>query len=62
MVYLWLDATYLKVRKGGRVVSVAAIIASGVKPGRRRKFSVWGWATRGPSLLGGSPGRLRSGA
>ncbi len=29
-VYLWLDATYLKVRLGGRVVSVAAIIATGV--------------------------------
>ena len=25
--YLWLDATYLKVRDGGRIVSVAAIIA-----------------------------------
>jgi len=25
--YLWLDATYLKVREGGRIVSVAAIIA-----------------------------------
>ena len=25
--YLWLDATYLKVRQGGRTVSVAAIIA-----------------------------------
>jgi len=24
---LWLDATYLKVREGGRIVSVAAIIA-----------------------------------
>ena len=25
--YLWLDATYLKVRQGGRIVSVAVIIA-----------------------------------
>jgi putative transposase len=25
--YLWLDATHLKVRDGGRIVSVAAIIA-----------------------------------
>ena len=25
--YLWLDATYLKEREGGRIVSVAAIIA-----------------------------------
>jgi transposase-like protein len=28
--YLWLDATYLKVRQGGRIVSVAAIIAVAV--------------------------------
>ena len=25
--YVWLDATYLKQREGGRIVSVAAIIA-----------------------------------
>lgn len=36
--YLWLDATYLKVRKGGRVVSVAAIIASGVNQDGRREI------------------------
>lgn len=28
--YLWIDATYLKVRGGKRIVSVAAIIAIGV--------------------------------
>jgi transposase-like protein len=28
--YLWLDATYRKVREGGRVVSVTAIIAMDV--------------------------------
>ena len=27
------------------MVSVAAIIASGVNQDGRRKFSVWGWAT-----------------
>jgi hypothetical protein len=27
--YLWIDATYLKVRKAGRIVSAAAIIAIG---------------------------------
>ncbi|MCD1642095.1 IS256 family transposase [Aurantimonas coralicida] len=27
--YLWIDATYLKVRRGGRIVSVAVIIAVG---------------------------------
>ncbi|NJD84772.1 hypothetical protein EWM60_01125 [Candidatus Erwinia dacicola] len=31
MAYLWLDATYVKVRKNGRVVSVAVIIACAVK-------------------------------
>jgi putative transposase len=28
--YVWVDATYLKVRRGGRIVSVAVIIAVGV--------------------------------
>ena len=36
--YLWRDATYLKVRKGGRVVSVAAIIACGVNQDGRREI------------------------
>jgi hypothetical protein len=34
--YLWLDATYLKVREGGRIVSVAAIIAVAVSTDGRR--------------------------
>ena len=36
--YLWLDATYLKVRQSGRVVSVAAIIACGVNSDGRREI------------------------
>jgi putative transposase len=36
--YLWLDATYLKVRQGGRIVSVAAIIAVAVNTGGRREI------------------------
>lgn len=36
--YLWLDATYLKVRQGGRVVSVAVIIACGVNHDGRREI------------------------
>ena len=36
--YLWLDATYLKVRQGGRIVSVAAIIAVAVNTDRRREI------------------------
>ena len=35
--YLWIDATYLKVRRGGRIVSVAVIIAVGVNTDGRRK-------------------------
>src|SRR4051794_41943092 len=36
--YLWLDATYLKVREGGRIVSVAAIIAMAVSNDGRREI------------------------
>ena len=36
--YLWLDATYLKVREDGRVVSIAAIIATGVNTDGRREI------------------------
>jgi putative transposase len=35
--YLWVDATYLKVRRGGRIVSVAVIIAVGVNSDGRRE-------------------------
>ena len=35
--YLWIDATYLKVRRGGRIVSVAVIIAVGVNSDGRRE-------------------------
>jgi hypothetical protein len=33
--YVWLDATYVKVRQAGRIVSVAVIIAVGVNSGGR---------------------------
>jgi transposase-like protein len=36
--YLWIDATYLKVRRGGRIVSVAVIIAVGVNADGRREI------------------------
>jgi hypothetical protein len=36
--YPWLDATYLKVRDGGRIVSVAAIIAVAVTTDGRREI------------------------
>jgi len=35
--YVWLDATYLKVRRGGRIVSVAVAIAIGVNSDGRRE-------------------------
>ena len=44
--YLWIDATYLKVREAGRIVSLAVIIAIGVNSdGRREVLGV----TTGPS-------------
>ena len=36
--YLWLDATYLKVREGGRVISVAVIVAVAVTTEGRREI------------------------
>lgn len=36
--YLWLDATYLKAREGGRIVSVAAIIAVAANTDGRREI------------------------
>jgi putative transposase len=36
--YVWLDATYLKVRQDGRIVSVAVIIAVGVNGDGRREL------------------------
>ena len=57
--YLWIDATYVKVRQNGRIVLVAAIIAVGVNndgrrgircPGRRGERTVqrpWSWRQAG---------------
>ena len=36
--YLWIDATYVKVRQNGRIVSVAVIIAVGVNSDGRREI------------------------
>ena len=46
--YLWLDATYVKVREAGRIVSVAVTIAVGVNTDGRRE------------VLGGACKRLRT--
>src|SRR4051794_37379942 len=35
--YLWIDATYVKVRQNGRIVSVAVIVAVGVDSDGRRE-------------------------
>ena len=35
--YLWIDATYVKVRQAGRIVSVAVIVAVGVNADGRRE-------------------------
>src|SRR5436190_2319215 len=35
--YVWIDATYVKVREGGRIVSVATIVAVGVNTDGRRE-------------------------
>ncbi|TJX01152.1 IS256 family transposase, partial [Neisseria gonorrhoeae] len=36
--YLWIDATYVKVRQNGRIVSVAVIVAIGVNSDGRREM------------------------
>src|ERR1700740_2702346 len=36
-LYLWIDATYVKVRQNGRIVSVAVIVAVGVNSDGRRE-------------------------
>jgi putative transposase len=37
-LYLWIDATYVKVRQNGRIVSVAVIVAVGVNNDGRREI------------------------
>jgi putative transposase len=43
--YVFLDATYLKARVDGRVVSRAVVIATGVTADGGREVSVWTWVT-----------------
>src|SRR6201746_2874039 len=40
--YLWIDATYVKVRQNGRIVSVAVIVAVGVNGDGRREILALG--------------------
>lgn len=37
-LYVWIDATYVKVRQAGRIVSVAVIVAVGVNSDGRREI------------------------
>jgi len=39
--YLWIDATYVKERQNGRIVSVAMIVAVGVNGDGDVKFLAW---------------------
>ena len=50
--YLWLDATYLKVRDGGRIVSVAAIIAMAVTTDAGARLLAWALVPPKPSRSG----------
>jgi transposase-like protein len=50
--YLWLDATYVKVREVGRIVSVAVTIAVGVNATGAAKYWAWRWAHRRPRPSG----------
>ncbi len=50
--YLWIDATYVKVRQNGRIVSVAVIIAVGVNSDGRRECWAWTSAPRRPNPSG----------
>jgi transposase-like protein len=49
--YLWLDATYVKVRQNGRIVSVAVIVAVAVNSDGRREVLGDGRRLRGRDLL-----------
>ncbi len=59
--YLWIDATYIKVRQNGRIVSVAVIVAVGANAdGRREVLGMQVGRPRrrrsGPTSCAGSPG------
>jgi hypothetical protein len=54
--YLWLDATFHKIREGGRVISAATVVAVGGLRGRPPQRARGGHRLeRGSQLLGGVP-------
>ena len=62
--YVWLDATFVKVRDGGRVVSMAVVLAIGVRRRRARGARARRRAERGWRVLApvpAQPGRARPG-
>ena len=60
--YLWLDATYLKARQAGRIVSVAVTVAVAVNDqGRREVLGMAIGAYRGRDLLDRVPARPEAG-
>lgn len=52
--YLWIDATYIKSRQGGRIVSTAAIVAVGANAEGKRE--VLGLAIGESEAFGGKSG------
>ena len=58
--YLWIDATYVKVRQNGRIVSVAVIVAVGVNTDGRREVPRHGHRpVRGRAVLDRLPPQAR---
>ena len=57
--YLWIDATYVKARQHGRIVSVAVIVAVGVNSDGRREVLGMHYRSRPrPRLLDDFPRKL----
>jgi transposase-like protein len=52
--YVWFDATYEKVRQGGRIVSQAAVVAVGVRDTGEKSVLGLRWAPARPRRSGWS--------
>ena len=52
--YVWFDATYEKVRQGGRIVSQAAVVAAGVRDTGEKSVLGLRWAPARPRRSGWS--------
>src|SRR4051795_11766122 len=58
--YLWVDARYEHVREDGRVVSMAVVVAYGVRADGVREVRAWTWACLKMSSYGGHSSRVWS--